>query len=607
MPFEFRIESLTFSGGQVVEVQRDQILVLIGPNNAGKSRALRDIKSHSYSTSPTPVVSHVSKQSSGAGPELAAWRDEHLHAVAHEDAVEYGGVAGRVWERIDLDRWPSIITEAMSNQVCLLSGAEERFQLVKPAESRNTLTQRAEHPVHLLQREPELLERVNACIRKAFDGLELIVNWGGGQLVPLHCGVPPQSINPVSPEYLQQLRLVPRLDAQGDGIKSFVGCLLHMLLGPWLLVMLDEPEVFLHPPQAFVLGTMIADQCPVGRQLILATHSADLVRGLLERASDRLKIVRLERHNDQTHAHELSYRLLSDVAKDPLLRFSNILDGVFHERVVLCESDSDCRFYSAVLYASGQGADTMFVHCGGKDRMPNVVSTMRGLGASISVIADFDVLNSDHPLKDLVRALGGDWLELEHLWRVVKDSVERDVAVPTRDNVREELRQIVEKGNGKDPLTDLEAERVKAAVKFTSPWKVVKRSGIQGISSGSASAAATALISELKALGLHVVPCGEVERFVPSVGGHGPRWVNAVLDGSDLAHDSRFDAAREFLVDTVGGRSLRNHKEDLRPARAKVVRSTIGPLELQQRRPLSTGTLGSWLASVWRWLRAQIG
>jgi hypothetical protein len=35
----------------------------------------------------------------------------------------------------------------------------------------------------------------------------------------------------------------------------------------------------------------------------------------------------------------------------PLLRYSSILDGLFHERVTICEADSDCRFYAAMLDA----------------------------------------------------------------------------------------------------------------------------------------------------------------------------------------------------------------------------------------------------------------
>lgn len=40
---DFRIKSLTFSGGQTMPLESGTLLLLVGPNNSGKSAALREI------------------------------------------------------------------------------------------------------------------------------------------------------------------------------------------------------------------------------------------------------------------------------------------------------------------------------------------------------------------------------------------------------------------------------------------------------------------------------------------------------------------------------------------------------------------------------------
>ena len=54
------------------------------------------------------------------------------------------------------------------------------------------------------------------------------------------------------------------------------------------------------------------------------------------------------------------------------------------------------------------------------------------------------------------------------------------------------------------------------------------------------------LLAKLRAAGLFVVDVGELERFVPSVGNKGPKWVNAVLERS-LATDPELADARKFV------------------------------------------------------------
>ena len=44
-----------------------------------------------------------------------------------------------------------------------------------------------------------------------------------------------------------------------------------------------------------------------------------------------------------------------------------------------------------------------------------------------------------------------------------------------------------------------------------------------------------------------IVPVGELEGFCPSLGGHGPGWVQQVIEEKDLADDPELEEARDFV------------------------------------------------------------
>lgn len=46
---------------------------------------------------------------------------------------------------------------------------------------------------------------------------------------------------------------------------------------------------------------------------------------------------------------------------------------------------------------------------------------------------------------------------------------------------------------------------------------------------------------------IFIVPVGELEGFVKAVGGHGPEWVNDVLEQYPDLNDSVYKDLREFI------------------------------------------------------------
>ena len=96
-------------------------------------------------------------------------------------------------------------------------------------------------------------------------------------------------------------------------------------------------------------------------------------------------------------------------------------------------------------------------------------------------------------------------------------------------------------------LTPKDVEGLRAILKAETGWDKAKRAGLSIIPQGTAAGAAQSLVVKGKSAGLFIVPVGELERFVPAVGGHGPAWVNEVL--ARRLHESPSPEAASFITD----------------------------------------------------------
>jgi hypothetical protein len=176
-------------------------------------------------------------------------------------------------------------------------------------------------------------------------------------------------------------------------MRSFIGVMLAVVTGSHPVMLIDEPEAFLHPPQARLLGRRLASEAR-DVQVLVATHSIDFLLGLLQSEAPNLTVVRLTRTGDVNAVRVLAHDQIGQLWGDPLLASSRILDGLFHRGVVLCEGDADARYYGAVLDSADadRAHDLLFTHCGGKARMPMVIRALSSLDVPVAAIADFDVL-----------------------------------------------------------------------------------------------------------------------------------------------------------------------------------------------------------------------
>jgi len=94
---------------------------------------------------------------------------------------------------------------------------------------------------------------------------------------------------------------------------------------------------------------------------------------------------------------------------------------------------------------------------------------------------------------------------------------------------------------------EYEIKKINELLKKTTEWSSLKKSGTAAIPSGDSRKAYDIIEKNLKNKGIFIVPVGEIEQFVPVIGGHGPAWVNEVLiKYPDLA-SSEYDEIKKFV------------------------------------------------------------
>lgn len=560
--FAYSIRRLTFSDGSEIELPTCGVVVLAGPNNVGKSQALRDIAGHirAADLTKTPVVTCIEELRNGTADDLFKWicTRAHLRVIRPgetEALVGVGiqmssgpvhGLCKRIWTTM-----PGM--GVFGRAVAVLLDTRTRLSAADPVTSYDAVLGRPTDPIQALFDDSQLELRVSEKFRSVF-GVDLRVNRLGGSHIHLHVGRaadPAQYGGELTVTYQKTVRELPLLHEQGDGMRSYAACLLNSEVVSYPILLIDEPEAFLHPPQARALAQDLAATTRSRRsQVFLATHSSDVLRGLLAVGDVDVSIIRLRREDERNIPSQISPANVKTLWTDPLLRASNLLDGLFHARVCLCEADTDVRFYNAMLDALCESRrcpkpDLMFTHCNGKHRMGSVVRALRAVDVPVTIIADIDLLNSETPLRAIWEGLGRVWLEIEKDWRIVERAVVQTRSIPSVGTFREQIEGILrDLPEGK--LTADAIKRIHAAISHEGGWREVKRGGETSIPKGTARSAYERLRQKLSQAGIFLVPVGELEGFLPMIGGKGPAWVNEAVQ-YDLANAPELADARAFV------------------------------------------------------------
>ena len=549
------IEKLVFNNGETLQVGKGDIVVFVGPNNVGKSQVLKDIYNLTGDDINSIVVKEVScSQFSVNG--IIPWYDKYISFTETRHGRVYSPYGNMTHDVREVEfKYMSVKKFGVLRDLVIhFLNTEARLLISRAAEGLD-LKAPPKSPIHALVRDASLLRRIANYVKEAF-GTSIAPLLG--KEIPLCIGpdidkseVPGNTMSEVEANYLKLLASYPQLQDQGDGMRSFIGIILWLILEHYNIFLIDEPETFLHPPQAILIGNVVGELISDEQQSFIATHSIHFINGLLERVPNRVKIVRVTRAGNKNEFSVLDNAQLLQISKDPFLRYSALLEGMFYKNVVLCEGDSDCMFYSMVNSATdmkgAKGTETLFTHCGGKQRMAKVIGALRELKVDVKVIPDFDILSNEYVLKELVQACGGDWGQIERDYNVlVSDIKQRTNVGETGADILNKITAELSDVMGK-VVSQTKMRNIREMLSSNTEWDRLKETGVSGIGAGNPCQSCKAVLSYLATIGIHVVQCGELERFVPTAGGHGPDWLHNVLDKHTEVSDPVYNAAKDFI------------------------------------------------------------
>nr|WP_250647606.1 AAA family ATPase [Sessilibacter corallicola] len=494
------------------------ITVFVGPNNSGKSKVLKEIQQFCREgnlDARNVIIDEAILKSIEQGrfeEKLAHFTKEPNE---HESVSEGSLIVGNYNERIQIEKsslFQSISqnnTDYFRQLFCqwflkfntLLLDGQGRMQLVREQQGGN-LQSPPENSLSALFRDDEKRREVRRIVHDAFNLHFVIDPTDLGKLkVRLSESAPASEMEErgVHSEAVQFHSRAKKIDELSDGVKAFTGIVLELVAGDPMVLLVDEPEAFLHPSLSYKLGKEVSvTAASQNKNIFVSTHSSNFIMGCVQ-SGVPINIVRLTYSQGDATARLLPNDNLLKLMRNPLLRSTSVVDGLFYEAVIVTESDADRAFYQEIndrllKYSPDNGISScLFINAQNKQTVHQIIKPLRELGIPAAAIVDVDILKE-----------GG------QVWsNFLSSGFIPQISQTPLGSIRQSIKQ-----------------------KFTDESIDMKRDG--GISALPAEEkeAAQNLLQQLADYGLFVVPDGELESWLKPLeaSGHGPKWLVEIFE-----------------------------------------------------------------------------
>lgn len=539
------IKNLTLKFGRLpglppISIATTPVTVFVGPNNSGKSKVLSEI--HRFCTDGQRNTTDVildQVEFHEFSSEKASERIEHvtLHPHASEAVHPDHIIVGKKGVRHQLPKAELLLALTNANsrlaQFCqwylayntLILDGKSRINLVNQQHAGDLQNPPATS-FQILFHDDQKRKEVRRIIRDAF-GTYFLVD-------PTHLGHFRLRLSARAPLTDEEERGIHQeavcfhaaalpIEQASDGVKAFTGMITEIIAGDPMLQFIDEPEAFLHPSLSFNLGKEIA-QASSGsdKRLFVSTHSPQFVMGCIQSGAP-VNIVRLTYRDGVSTARVLPNDDILKLMRNPLLRSTGVMSGLFYEFVVVTESDADRAFYQEInerllRYMPDLGIpNCLFLNAQNKQTVQTLMKPLRELGIPAAGIVDVDVL------KD-AGIVWGNFLDGGFIPEIEKNSLA---------TLRAAIKQ-----------------------KFDLAGRDMKREGGINLLSNSDKEAASNLLSRLSEYGLFVIEGGELESWLPQLqaSGHGPNWLIQTFEkmGDDPDSDNYLKPSNEDVWAFIG-------------------------------------------------------
>lgn len=494
------------------------ITVFVGPNNSGKSKALREI--HSFCRegildARNVILNEVTLKDVDKNKFNEKLSHLKKEPNEHESLSEENIILGNYNERIQISK--KDLNQAIDNvntgyfrqwfcswflkfNTLLLDG-QGRMQLVREQHGGN-LQSPPQNSLSALFRNDEKRKEVRRIVHDAFSMYFVIDPTDLGQLKIRLSEVAPQNDmeeRGVHAEAVDFHSKAKKIDDMSDGVKAFTGIVLELVAGDPMVLLIDEPEAFLHPSLSYKLGKEVSiTSSAQNKNIFVSTHSSNFIMGCMQ-SGIPINIVRLTYSQGVATARLLPDEKLLQLMRNPLLRSTGVVDGLFYEAVIVTESDADRAFYQEIndrllRYSPDSGiSNCLFINAQNKQTVHQIIKPLRELGIPAVAIVDIDVLKEGGQVWSSF--LSGGFLP--------------QITQTPLGTIRQTLKQ---------KFSDLNID--------------MKRDG--GISAlpDDEREAAENLLNQLAEYGLFVVANGELEYWLKHLGatGHGPKWLVEIFE-----------------------------------------------------------------------------
>lgn len=182
-----------------------------------------------------------------------------------------------------------------------------------------------------------------------------------------------------------------------------------------------------------------------------------------------------------------------------------------------------------------------------------MIRALRKLDVPVVAVADFDLLRQTGQLRAMIEALGGEVSPFQDDLARLRREIGALGEFSARKS-KDEIRQLLEGvSDDVDTFPPNLASRISKALKTRAGWRGATQIGFAILPSGEAHLAGERLIRGFAALGLFIVPCGELECFLPNIQLEKNEWVYAALDRYRDAFDRapELESARKFVAQLI--------------------------------------------------------
>ena len=519
------------------------LIVVVGPNSSGKSQLLQDIYRRICGEPRQLVVaSDVHIEKPPLEPFLRCLEDEGYFSTIEDDSgtkhmrplTMYLGT-GQPLNQIqpqqaqqwygsfspEAPQFPRRSSEFLNHFGRMLVTAlflDRRLTSLSAAGVIDFVTQPPQHDLHALYLDDKARELLYAEMLTSF-GRAVWPDMSRGNAISLK--VSDEGVLPTAEDRLSHKKMAAfrSIETEGDGMKSYLATCVSLLLGRRPICLIDEPEMCLHPPQAYNLGRFIG-RFGAGSDgaTLVATHSSHLLRGVIQTAK-QVQIVRLTRRDRAFSAHRVPALDLADALSRPTLRAEAVLDGIFAQAVVVVEADGDRLVYQAAWETLHDDfrIDLHFSAVGGTGGIADTCRLYRTLKIPIAVIADLDMLVDSERMSRVLEKLVDDPAVADVLIQACNRIGEAVRCLPpmvSAAEVANELTAIAAQSMDWTKQDDLQVRRrLRQLANDIDRMRRLKRGGIDAYAGGLGDDM-RALLEQLRGQGLFLVPVGELEEWL---------------------------------------------------------------------------------------------